>query len=137
MAPERRGSRSRALWLRWLVGLTVAAALLAAYPLSIAPPAHRNSALLGWSISFVVCAASGLVAFWSLDHSMRGFLLATFGGMIARLVVIGGTVVVAVVVVRVSVAPFLIGLFGAYVVYQALEVIALHQGSARPPEARA
>jgi len=109
-----------------LVGVTLGAALVAAYPLSHVPPLLRNSALVGWLISLAVCASSGFLAFWSLDHSSRTFMLVTFGGMVVRMAVVGVAVVLAILVGRVHVTAFVIGLLGAYTVYHALEVLMLN-----------
>lgn len=115
------------LWIRWLVGLTVAAMLVVAYPLSEASAHVRNSALIGWSVGLVVSLGSGFFAFWSLGLPERGFLAVAFGGILVRLALVAGAVVVAVRLGHVRVGWFLVGLLGSYGLYRALEVILLNR----------
>lgn len=115
------------LWIRWFLGLTLIAMIVVVYPLSQVPSHVRHGALLGWSVSLLISGSSGALAFWSLDHSQRVFLLVTFGGMLARLAIVTVAVGVAILVLHVHVGSFLVGLLGAYTVYQALELFMLYR----------
>ena len=114
-------------WISWLLGLTALASIIAAYPLSVASPEVRDGALMGWSVSFAMSLASGILVFRSLGYSQRGFLIATFGGMLLRLLIVSAAVVLFVAVFRVHVISFLVGLLGGYTLYHALEVITLQR----------
>jgi hypothetical protein len=130
MNPENSVNRATALWVRWFAGLTAGSGLIAAYPISQLAPLQTSSALIGWGVSFAVCASSGFLAFWSLSRAHNTFLLVALGGILVRLAIMAGAVFVGVAIAGLHAMSFLVALLTSYTIYHGLEVIMLNHSKA-------
>ena len=110
----------------------VAASLCAAWPALAAParPAVLGGALLAASNTVLAY----FLAVWSAGRSTRAFMGAVLGGMVGRMAVMLGAVLVGVLVLGLPKVPLTFSLLAYFVVFLVLELAVL---SRRPTGARA
>jgi hypothetical protein len=85
------------------------------------------SALLGACLAAVLAVSSTVLAAWSHDKPQAVFLAALAGGFLGRMVVFGVGMALLVTATRLPVTAFVAGLFSYYVLFQVIEVRALHK----------
>lgn len=82
---------------------------------------------VGWLLP-VICFVPGFYAIaWAYDRPLRPFLLAVFGGMLARLCFIGVSVVLLLKLTALHVPSLLLSLVGFYILYLAIEIYFLNR----------
>ena len=112
---------------------TLVATAAATFPLSalaLDAWAGRSIAVavvLGACLSGLLATASLLLAAWSHDKPEAVFLSALVGGFLGRMVVFGAGIALVVLATDLPVPAFVAGLFTYYVLFQVLEVRALHK----------
>jgi hypothetical protein len=88
----------------------------------LANPVIVWGALVGWLLS-AACFTTGFYAICrSFQQSFRVLMITIFGGMLARLVLIGAIFVLLVNLTSLHVTSFLVSLLGFYVVYLIIEL---------------
>ncbi len=112
---------------RWIGLATLLGALIAAVPLGRADALTRWSAVAGWLVSLVLCGSGWLGVTWAVRRSQKAMMMATFGGMLGRLVVAGAATAVSIGFGWVHHAAFVMGLLGSFTVYQAVEITLVHR----------
>lgn len=120
---QARSARSQ--WVRWFLILTGAILVLAAYPLIVTTPLARYSALIGLVLSAAMCFPSGWFTFGSIGKDMNRVMAFAFGGMLLRMAIVFGSLFAAGALEFVHLHAFILGLMGAYLVFQALEIVML------------
>ena len=110
-------------FVKWIGTVTGVTWLLLAGPLY-----YLGEASIVWAV-MLGCALPALcfiVGFYTICRTFhlpfRKLMIAIYGGMLARLVVIGGILVLIVKLTQLPVVSFLVSLFGFYVLYMAIEL---------------
>jgi hypothetical protein len=98
-----------------------------------AGPRPALSVLLGAGLATMLAISSLALAAWSYEKSQATFLAALLGGFMGRLVFLGGCIALLIAASDLPVAPFMASLFAYYVLYQFLEIRALHRLRAARP----
>ena len=101
----------------------VGASLCAAWPM-LAPEA-RPAVLTGALLAALNTVCAYFLALWSAGRSNNAFFTAVLGGMLARMTVLLGAVVVGVLFVGLPKLPFTISLLSYFVVFLVLELAVL------------
>ena len=111
-----------------LLGTAVATAPLAGLA-AHAWGGPRAAAGAGCGAVLATLSALGGVylAAWAMPRSQNAFFGALVGGILARMVLFCGAVAVVVTATELPPAAFIAGLFVYYVIFQALEIGALHR----------
>jgi hypothetical protein len=115
----------RRAWLIWFLGVSIAIGLAGYLPLRAVSSLTRNSALAGWIVAILLSGSAGWLVFWAFEKSHKALLMVTFGGMLARMVIVGILAAVAALMDIVDEIGFIAGLFGPYFIYQFVEVMIL------------
>ena len=96
----------------------------------------RRAALVGGALA----AANTLIAYigvlWSERRSTTVFLRVALGGMVVRMGLMLGIVVVAILALGLPKIPLAVSLLSYFVVFLILEVAVLHKRTSVPPEAQ-
>lgn len=96
----------------------------------------RLAALIGGGLA----AANTLIAYvtvmWSERRSTNVFLRAVLGGMVVRMGLLLGIVLVAILVLELPRLPLAVSLLSYFVVFLILEVAVLHKRTTIRPEAQ-
>ena len=101
--------------------------LLLALPLYYLGEAPMVWATLLGCVLPALCFVGGFYSIQRAFHRpFRKLMLAIYGGMLVRLVVIGGILVLIVKLTQLHVVSFLASLFGFYVLYMAIELYFVH-----------
>lgn len=110
-------------FVKWIGTATGVAWLLLALPLY-----YLGDAPIVWA-AMLGCALPALcfiVGFYTICRAFylpfRKLMIAIYGGMLARLVVIGGILVLIVKLTQLPVVSFVMSLFGFYILYMAIEL---------------
>ena len=108
----------------------VGASLVLAWPVLTGEqrPAVLSGALL--AAANTICAY--FLALWSASRSNQAFFTAVLGGMLARMVFLLGSVLVAVVLVGLPKVPLTVSLLSYFVVFLVLELALLSRRPAAP-----
>jgi hypothetical protein len=101
----------------------VAAALCLAWPVLSAE--QRPAVLVGAVLAAVNTVCAYALAQWSDGRSTSAFFTAVLGGMVARMFVLLGAVLVGVLLVGLSRVPFTVSLLSFFVVFLVLELAVL------------
>ena len=122
-------------FLKWLMALTAIVWILLTIPLYIVgKPEMVWAVLIGWGLS----ALSYVVGFYlvcrSVDAPLNRFMLVFFGGMLARLMVIGVVFLLILLLTQLHVGGFLASLLGFYVLYLILELYFVNSRLRSAPE---
>jgi len=110
----------------------VGASLCAAWPLLAIE--SRPAVLTGALLAAVNTVCAYFLASWSAGRSNNAFFVAVLGGMLARMTVLLGAVLVGVLVVGVPKLPLTFSLLAYFVAFLVLELAVL---SRRPTGVRA
>jgi hypothetical protein len=101
----------------------VGASLCAAWPM-LAPEA-RPAVLAGALLAAANTTLAYFLALWSADRSNNTFFVAVLGGMLARMTVLLGAVLVAVLVLGLPKLPLVFSLLAYFVAFLVLELAVL------------
>jgi hypothetical protein len=110
----------------------VGASLCAAWP--ALPAEARPAVLTGALLAALNTICAYFLALWSTGRSNNAFFVAVLGGMLARMTVLLGAVVVGVLVVGLPKLPLTFSLLAYFVAFLVLELAVL---SRRPTGASA
>lgn len=99
------------------------ASLCAAWP--ALPAEARPAVLTGALLSAVNTICAYFLALWSAGRSNNAFFVAVLGGMLARMTVLLGAVVVGVLVVGLPKLPLTFSLLAYFVAFLVLELAVL------------
>ena len=120
-----------ALGMAGVGGATLPLLILAAYAYGGRPAAL--SAGLGAALA-ASSALGGLALMgWAVPRSTHHFLGAVVGGFLGRLILFSAAVALLAGGTDLPAAPFVVGLFYYYALFQALEIRALHRGRVGAP----
>lgn len=119
-----------------IVGGVVGAALGVAAGLPSLEPPARVAAALGVVLAGANSLAAYALALWARTRPTVAFMRAVLGGMIARLAVVLGTVVVAVLVFGLPRVPLAVSLLASFAVLLVFELSVLHRTTGRAVAAR-
>ncbi len=121
-----------------IVAVIVCGSLAAAWPMLRAnlDAGGRRAALIGGALA----AANTLIAYvtvmWSERRSTNVFLRAVLGGMVVRMGLLLGIVLVAILVLELPRLPLAVSLLSYFVVFLIFEVAVLHKRTTPRPEAQ-
>jgi hypothetical protein len=101
----------------------VGASLCAAWPTLSAQA--RPAVLTGAVLAALNTVCAYFLALWSTGRSNNAFFVAVLGGMLARMTVLLGAVVVGVLVVGLPKVPLTVSLLSYFVVFLVLELAVL------------
>jgi hypothetical protein len=124
-AAREQSLRTRSRWLKWFIRLTGISLMIALWPLYLAGWYAAVSALAGYTLSFIMCFAAGWLALSAIGGPMSRVMIIAFGGMLARMVIVAASVTLVGTTGYGQVTGFTIGLMGAYMMYQSLEITML------------
>ena len=97
--------------------------LAAAWPALPAPA--RPAALSGALLAALNSVCADFLALWSAGRSNSAFFTAVLGGMVARMLVLLGAVLVGVLVAGLPKVPFVVSLLAYFVAFLVLELSVL------------
>jgi hypothetical protein len=100
-------------------------------PASRLGAAARNAAVCGALLAAANTLVAYLLAVWSQDRSNKAFFGAVLGGMAARMGIMLGAVVAALLVFRLPSVPLVSSLLGHFALFLALELAFLHRRTSR------
>ena len=113
-----------------VLAIAAATALPAGYLLrSWAGPRNTGGAALGAGLATVSTLAGVWLIAWAFDKPQKVFLATLAGGFLGRMALFGGALAVVILATDLSPAAFLGGLFGYYVLDQALVIRAVHRAA--------
>ncbi len=116
-----------------LVGTGAATAPLAGLAVrALAGPEAAASAALGAVLATLSALGGVWLLAWAMPRSHPVFLGAMVGGILARMVLFGGAVALLVLATELPPAAFVGGLFLYYLLFQVLEIRAVHRWAGRP-----
>jgi len=101
----------------------VGASLCAAWP--VLPAESRLAVLTGAMLAALNTVCAYFLALWSAGRSNNAFFVAVLGGMLARMTVLLGAVVLGVLVFGLPKIAFTIALLSYFVVFLVLELAVL------------
>jgi hypothetical protein len=101
----------------------VGASLCAAWP--VLPADARLAVLTGALLAALNTVCAYFLAVWSAGRSNNAFFTAVLGGMLARMTVLLGAVILGVLFVGLPKLPFTISLLSYFVVFLVLELAVL------------
>ena len=121
-----------------IVVLTVGGSLLLVLPAlsGVLDSAARAAALLGGLLAALNTFAAFFLVRWSEKRSSNTFLRAVIGGMVARMALMLGAVVAAVLYLGLPKEPLAISLLSYFVLFLIFELRVLHKHTAPQAEAR-
>ena len=90
-------------------------------------PRATAGAGLGAALATLSAVGGVYLTAWAMPRSQNAFFGALVGGILARMVLFCGAVAVVVTATELPPAAFIAGLFVYYVIFQALEIGALHR----------
>jgi hypothetical protein len=97
----------------------------------------RAAVLLGGALAAANTVAAYFLATWAANtRSNAVFMQAVLGGMLARMMVLLGAVVAAIVLLGLPRLPLVISLLTHFVIFLVLEIAVLHRHLPTPSEAR-
>lgn len=103
--------------------------LLLALPLYFFAEPQVIWATIGGFVLSAICFTTGFYAICRSFHaSLNSLMLAVFGGMLARLVLIGAILLIVVSWTSLHIMSFLSSLFGFYVLFLVIELYFVKQG---------
>lgn len=109
-----------------IAGAVVATSMIAVRAAFGAEP--LLAALLGALLAAANAVAAYALVRWSAGRSTGAFVRAILGGMTLRLLAMLAAVFVAVKLVDLPVAPFLLSLLGHFAAFLAFEISVVHRG---------
>jgi hypothetical protein len=120
------------------VVLTVGGSLLLVLPAlaGVLDSAGRAAALLGGVLAALNTFAAFFLVRWSEKRSSNTFIRAVIGGMVARMALMLGAVVAAVLYLGLPKEPLAISLLSYFVLFLIVELRVLHKHTGPPAEAR-
>ena len=80
------------------------------------------AAAVGFGIGALNALAGGLSAIWSFDRPQSVFLKTLLGGMVLRMLVICGVLILLIEVTALSIYGLVFSLFLSYLLFQILEI---------------
>jgi hypothetical protein len=101
----------------------VGASLCAAWPMLAAEA--RPAVLAGALLAAANTILAYFLALWSADRSNNTFFVAVLGGMLARMTVLLGAVLIAVLVLGLPKLPLIFSLLAYFVAFLVLELAVL------------
>lgn len=113
--------------------LAVSLGTLVLLPSARLGPAGRNAAFLGALLAGANTLVAYYLAVWSERRSTKAFFGAVLGGMAARMAVMLGAVVAAVLALRLPSVPLAVSLLGHFALFLALELTLLHRKTSHRP----
>lgn len=120
-----------------LVGTAAATAPLGGLAVrALAGPEAAASAGLGAGLATLSALGSVWLMAWAMWRPQPVFLGALVGGFLGRMVLFSGAVALLVLATELPPAAFVGGLFCYYVVFQVLEIRALHRWAGTAREGR-
>jgi hypothetical protein len=119
-----------------VVGGVVGGALALCLGLPSLDGAAREASALGVLLAGLNSLAAYGLALWASTRSTVAFMRAVLGGMIARLALVLGAVVVAVLVFDLPRVPLAVSLLGSFAVLLGFELSVLHRTTGRAVAAR-
>jgi hypothetical protein len=119
-----------------VVGGVVGGALVLCLIVPSLDTAARGAAALGALLAGLNALAAYALALWSSTRSTVAFMRAVLGGMIARLALVLGAVVTAVLVFDVPRVPLAVSLLASFAILLAFELAVLHRTTGRAVAAR-
>ncbi len=96
----------------------------------------RRATLVGGALAAVNTLIAYTTVIWSERRSANFFLRAVLGGMVVRMGLLLGIVVVAILVLGLPKIPLAVSLLSYFVVFLIMEVAVLHKRTTVPPEAQ-
>jgi hypothetical protein len=103
--------------------------LLLALPLYFFAEPQVIWATIGGFVLSAICFTTGFYAICRSFHaSLNSLMLAVFGGMLARLLLIGAIFLIVVSWTSLHIVSFLSSLFGFYVLFLVIELYFVKQG---------
>jgi hypothetical protein len=119
-----------------LVLLVVTATLAAVVLLAPAEAPTRLAVFVGAALAtFNTLAAHGLVS-WSERRSTQAFFAAVLGGMLGRMALLLGAVLLGVLVLGLPRLPLVVSLLGYFTLFLVLELTVQHRNTRRTAETR-
>jgi len=111
-----------------LVSALLVATLAIAWPaLGGVGPGARNAVLFGGLLAWANTGVAYALARWSASRSQNVFLGAVLGGMVGRMGLLLGAVVLGVLVLGMPRAPLAIAVLSYFTVFLAIELTLLHR----------
>jgi hypothetical protein len=99
-------------------------------------PGARRAAALGGALAAANSVAAYWTALWAVGRSNVAFMRAVLGGMGARMAVLLGAVVAAILWLELPRVPLALALVGYFIVFLVLELSVLHRSHSARTEAR-
>jgi hypothetical protein len=96
----------------------------------------RWATIFGGGLAAANALVAYLLALWSEGRPTGDFLRAVLGGMVGRLAVMLGAVLVGVLVLDLPRVPLAVSLLGYFVVLLAFELTVVHKRTSLPRTAR-
>ena len=120
-----------------LVLVVVAATLGLAWPLVLRrlDAMARLAVLLGATIAVLNTTAAHALLRWSANRSPRAFLRAVLGGMAARLALMLGALIAAILLLGLPRLPLAFSLLSYFAIFLSMELAILHRQAAMPVKA--
>jgi len=120
-----------------IVTVLLAGSLALAWPLLRGlEPGARRAAALGGALAAANSVAAYWTALWAVGRSNVAFMRAVLGGMGARMAVLLGAVVAAILWLELPRVPLALALVGYFIVFLVLELSVLHLSHSARTEAR-
>ena len=108
---------------RQVGAVVIAAAVLGGFPLYLYWGVEMVlAASVGFGIGALNALAGGLSAIWSFDRPQSVFLKTLLGGMVLRMLVICGVLVLLIEITGLSIYGLVFSLFLSYLLFQILEI---------------
>ncbi len=108
---------------RQVGAVVIAAAVLSGIPLYLYWGIEMVlAAAVGFGIGALNALAGGLSAIWSFDRPQSVFLKTLLGGMVLRMLVICGVLVLLIEITALSIYGLVFSLFLSYLLFQILEI---------------
>ena len=103
--------------------VVIVAAVLGGFPLYLYWGVEMvHAAAVGFGIGALNALAGGLSAIWSFDRPQSVFLKTLLGGMVLRMLVICGVLVLLIEITALSIYGLVFSLFLSYLLFQILEI---------------
>lgn len=104
---------------------------------ALAPaPSDRLAVFYGAALAALNTLAAHALVGWSHGRSTQAFFTAVLGGMVGRMALLLGAVVLGVLVLELPRLPLVVALLGYFTLFMVLELTLQHRHARRPAESR-
>ena len=104
--------------------------------MSVAAAESRRATLVGGGLAAANTLLAYLTVVWSEGRSTNAFLRAVLGGMVARMALLLGAVLLAILALGLPKLPLAVSLLSYFVLFLVFELAILHKRTSVRPEAQ-